>query len=90
LNSPNAYDIILKELMERVDMKKIYFNELPKYYNQEIELHGFVYKIRDLQYVQFIILRDSSGKVQVTIEKTDAFRDERYCIQTDQGKHCFG
>ncbi len=56
-------------------MKKIYFNELPKYYNQEIELHGFVDKIRDLQYVQFIILRDSSGKVQVTIEKTDAFKE---------------
>lgn len=50
-------------------MKKIYFRDLPNYYNQVIELHGFVDKIRDLQYVQFIVLRDSSGKVQVTIEK---------------------
>ncbi|MFA5742222.1 MAG: aspartate--tRNA(Asn) ligase, partial [Candidatus Izemoplasmatales bacterium] len=32
---------------------------------------GFVDKIRDLQYVQFVIVRDSTGKVQVTIEKND-------------------
>ena len=50
-------------------MKKIYFNELNQYFNQEITLQGFVDKIRDLQYVQFVVLRDSSGKVQVTIEK---------------------
>lgn len=50
-------------------MKKIYFKDLEQYYNQEIVIHGFVDKIRDLQYVQFIVLRDSSGKVQMTIEK---------------------
>jgi len=52
-------------------MEKIYFSDLEKYYNQEIEISGFVDKIRDLQFVQFIVLRDSSGKVQVTIEKND-------------------
>ncbi len=56
-------------------MEKIYFKDLEKYYNQEIELQGFVDKIRDLQYVQFIILRDSSGKVQVTIEKNEQFEE---------------
>lgn len=52
-------------------MKTIYFKDLSHYYNQEIELSGFVDKIRDLQYVQFVVLRDSSGKVQVTIEKNE-------------------
>ncbi|MDD4184453.1 MAG: aspartate--tRNA(Asn) ligase [Candidatus Izemoplasmatales bacterium] len=55
-------------------MKQIYFCDLPNYYNQTIELHGFVDKIRDLQFVQFVVLRDSSGKVQVTIEKNDELK----------------
>lgn len=50
-------------------MKKIYFNELSKHLNEEIELQGFIDNIRDLPYVQFMILRDGTGKVQVTIEK---------------------
>lgn len=52
-------------------MKKIYANELNNYLGSEIEYHGFIDKIRNLQYVVFIVLRDSSGKVQVTIEKND-------------------
>ncbi|MDD3478098.1 MAG: OB-fold nucleic acid binding domain-containing protein, partial [Candidatus Izemoplasmatales bacterium] len=52
-------------------MNKIYFADLSQYFDQEIELQGFVDKIRDLQYVQFIVLRDSTSKVQVTIEKND-------------------
>ncbi len=52
-------------------MKKIYFNELKNYFDKEIKLAGFVDNIRDLQYVQFLILRDITGKVQVTIEKND-------------------
>jgi aspartyl-tRNA synthetase len=55
-------------------MKTLYFKDLPRYYDQEIEISGFVDKIRDLQYVQFLVVRDSSGKVQVTIEKNDANR----------------
>ena len=50
-------------------MKKIKFSELKNYFNQEICLQGFVEKVRDLQYVQFLILRDKSGSVQVTLEK---------------------
>lgn len=52
-------------------MKKIFINTLEKYFNEEIEVSGFVDNIRDLQYVQFLILRDGTGKVQVTIEKND-------------------
>lgn len=48
---------------------KINFKDLNKHYNEEIELQGFIESIRDLQYVQFIVLKDKTGKVQVTIEK---------------------
>jgi aspartyl-tRNA synthetase len=52
-------------------MQKIYFKDLAEFYNKEIEVSGFVDKVRDLQYVQFLILRDSSAKLQITIEKNE-------------------
>ncbi len=52
-------------------MEKLYFSNLDKYFDQTIEVCGFVDKIRDLQYVQFLIIRDSSAKLQITIEKND-------------------
>ena len=45
-------------------------NEL-KENNSKVTINGFVDKIRNLQYVQFVIIRDTTGKVQVTIEKND-------------------
>ena len=53
-------------------MEKIYFKNLNEYLNQEITIEGFVDSVRDLQYVQFLIIRDTSGKVQVTIEKNES------------------
>ena len=52
-------------------MKKIYFKNLEEYFKQKITIEGFVDNIRDLQYVQFLIVRDTTGKVQVTIEKNE-------------------
>lgn len=52
-------------------MKKIYFKNLNEYLEQEITIEGFVDNIRDLQYVQFLIVRDTTGKVQITIEKNE-------------------
>ena len=52
-------------------MKNLYVSTLKEKLNEEIEFQGFVDKIRNLQYVMFIILRDKTGKVQVTIEKND-------------------
>lgn len=52
-------------------MKKIYANELSNYFGKEITFQGFVDNIRDLQWVQFVILKDNTGKVQMTIEKSD-------------------
>lgn len=52
-------------------MKKLYFKNLKENFGQEITIEGFVDNIRDLQYVQFLIVRDTTGKVQVTIEKNE-------------------
>lgn len=52
-------------------MKKIYVQDLKKYLNSEIEFSGFVDTIRDKKWVMFVILRDSTGKLQMTLEKSD-------------------
>ena len=52
-------------------MNKIYAKYLKNHYGETIEFIGFVDNIRDLQWVQFVILKDSTGKVQVTIEKSE-------------------
>ena len=54
---------------------KIYFKDLKNHIDEELVLKGFIDKIRDLQYVQFVILRDSTGLVQVTLEKNDSMKD---------------
>ncbi|MDD3305239.1 MAG: aspartate--tRNA(Asn) ligase [Bacilli bacterium] len=52
-------------------MNKIFVKDLENYFDQSITIDGFVDNIRDLQYVQFLILRDSTGKLQITIEKNN-------------------
>ena len=52
-------------------MKKIYFKNLEEYKGKEITIEGFVDNIRNLAYVQFLVIRDTTGKVQVTIEKNE-------------------
>lgn len=63
-------------------MKTIYFNDLKDYINKEIVIEGFVHNIRDLQYVQFLIIRDTTSKVQVTIEKTELNRELTDIVST--------
>ena len=52
-------------------MKK--FNEM---INEKVTLYGFAEKVRNLQWVQFVILKDKTGKVQLTIEKSDEANKE--------------
>jgi len=52
-------------------LKKINACELKEYVGKEIEYSAFVDTIRDKKWVQFVILRDSTGKVQMTIEKSE-------------------
>lgn len=50
-------------------MNRVYIKLLENYIDSEVEIQGFVDSIRNLQYVIFIVLRDSTGKIQITIEK---------------------
>ena len=49
---------------------KIDVKDLKNYADKEIVFEGFVDVIRDIKWVQFVVLRDSTGKVQMTIEKS--------------------
>ncbi|MBQ3307865.1 MAG: aspartate--tRNA(Asn) ligase [Bacilli bacterium] len=46
-------------------------SELKNHFDEEIEVSGFVDEIRNLKWVQFVVLRDQTGKVQITIEKSE-------------------
>lgn len=52
-------------------MKKIYVKDLESHIDEEISFSGYVDAIRDKKWVMFVILRDNTGKVQMTIEKSD-------------------
>lgn len=45
-------------------------SELKNHIDEEIEIQGFVDNVRNIKWVQFIVLRDTTGKIQVTIEKS--------------------
>lgn len=66
-------------------MKKVYVKDLKNYVGKEINFSGFVDTIRDKKWVQFIILRDSTGKVQATVEKenNDALVEQVLTISHD-------
>ena len=49
----------------------IKINELNKHFDEEVVISGFVDEIRNLKWVQFVVLRDETGKVQITIEKSE-------------------
>jgi aspartyl-tRNA synthetase len=52
-------------------MNKVKIENLKENFEKEVIIDGFIDNIRNLQWVQFIILRDRTGKVQVTIEKSE-------------------
>ena len=41
-----------------------------EYFDKEITISGFAEKVRNLQWVQFIVLRNGTQRVQITIEKS--------------------
>ena len=52
-------------------MESIKINELKNHFNKEVVVSGFVDEIRNMKWVQFIVLKDETGKVQITIEKSE-------------------
>ena len=57
-------------------MKKVFVNELKKHIGKRTVMSGFVDTVRDKKWVMFVILRDSTGKVQLTIEKSEEKNSE--------------
>ncbi len=52
-------------------MRRTLVQEAKKLIGQEVELKGFVQVVRDQKSVQFIILRDRSGTMQIVIERSE-------------------
>ena len=57
-------------------MEKVFVNELDNYFEKEVSISGFVDVVRDKKWVMFVILKDSTGKVQVTLEKSEEKNNE--------------
>lgn len=57
-------------------MEKVYVKDLNNYLEKEITFIGFVDTVRDKKWVMFVILRDSTGKIQMTIEKSEEANKE--------------
>lgn len=55
---------------------KIDVKDLNKHMNEDIVFSGYIDAIRDKKWVMFVILRDNTGKVQMTIEKSDENNQE--------------
>lgn len=52
-------------------MERVYITDIRKNLNQEIKLQGFVDSFRDNKAMAFVVLRDITGRVQITIEKEE-------------------
>jgi len=52
-------------------MERVYIGEIKSHLDTEVTLKGFVENFRDGRAMAFIVLKDITGKVQVTIEKED-------------------
>ena len=62
---------------------KINVNELKNHVDEEIVFSGVVDAIRDKKWVMFVILRDATGKVQMTIEKSEEANKELLDIMSE-------
>ena len=51
-------------------MKRVLIKELKKFTNEKVLIQGWVYKVRKLKNITFIIIRDRSGLVQCVIENS--------------------
>ena len=52
-------------------MESIKISGLKNHIDEEVTFSGFVDEIRNLKWVQFVIVRDETDKVQITIEKSE-------------------
>ncbi|MDP6041857.1 MAG: OB-fold nucleic acid binding domain-containing protein, partial [Candidatus Latescibacteria bacterium] len=50
-------------------METIHISQLQEHIGQPVTLHGWVHTLRDQKHVQFLILRNRTGSVQIFHEK---------------------
>jgi len=56
-------------------MKKIFIKDLKKYDEKEVTLNGWVYNVRSIGKIWFLILRDGTGMLQCVVVKNDVDAD---------------
>ena len=49
--------------------KRIYIADAIQAVNQKVLIQGFIDNLRDSKYMAFIVLKDITGKIRITIEK---------------------
>lgn len=52
-------------------MEKIFIKDLKQYDGKEVTLHGWVYSLRSMGRIWFLILRDGTGMLQCVVVKND-------------------
>jgi nondiscriminating aspartyl-tRNA synthetase len=56
-------------------MRKTSIKDIKNYPDQQVTLKGFVHSVRDLKAVQFVILRDRTGLLQLFSQKNETNKD---------------
>jgi asparaginyl-tRNA synthetase len=57
------------------DMKKIFIKDLKKHDGNDVTLNGWVYNVRSIGKIWFLILRDGTGMLQCVVVKNDVDAD---------------
>ena len=52
-------------------MNRTYIQEVPKEIGNTIKVQGFIENLRNSKAMAFIVLKDITGKLQITVEKAD-------------------
>ena len=52
-------------------MNRTYIQEVQKEIGNTIKVQGFIENLRNSKYMAFIVLKDITGKLQITVEKED-------------------
>ena len=53
------------------NMEKVFIRDLKKYSDKEVTLHGWVYNLRSIGKIWFMLLRDGTGMLQCVVVKND-------------------
>ena len=50
-------------------MNRTYINDVQKEIGNTVKVQGFIENLRNSKYMAFIVLKDITGKLQITVEK---------------------